>query len=257
MSSEANSRPVYLVLGASGGIGSSLARILHRQQARLVLVGRDEDRLGGVARETGGEAVTLDATQTVEVESCAKRAIESHGRLDGIANCVGSVLIKPAHLTSDRDWNETLRLNLGSAFAAVRAAGKVMREHRLGGSVLVGRGGHRPVQPRGDRGGQGGRRRLDALGGGDLRHARSAFQRSGAGPGRDPGHRAHHGKRSGSQGIAVHAPTGTPRTPGGCGIGRGLVARSRKWVGHGPSVRRGRWARCDQDARRLIGESLA
>jgi NAD(P)-dependent dehydrogenase (short-subunit alcohol dehydrogenase family) len=127
MSSEATPRPVYLVLGASGGIGSSLARILHRQQARLVLVGRDAERLGRVAKETGGEAVTLDATQTDEVGSCAKRAIESHGRLDGIANCVGSVLIKPAHLTSEREWNETLRLNLSSAFAAVRAAGQLIR----------------------------------------------------------------------------------------------------------------------------------
>jgi NAD(P)-dependent dehydrogenase (short-subunit alcohol dehydrogenase family) len=62
-----------------------------------------------------------------EVERCAKQIVEKHGRLDGIANCVGSVLLKPAHLTSDDDWNTTLQLNLGTAFATVRAAGKLIR----------------------------------------------------------------------------------------------------------------------------------
>jgi NAD(P)-dependent dehydrogenase (short-subunit alcohol dehydrogenase family) len=60
--------------------------------------------------------------------------VERLGRLDGIANCVGSVLLKPAHLTSESDWSRTLSLNLGTAFAAVRAAGRVMRG---GGSVVL------------------------------------------------------------------------------------------------------------------------
>lgn len=134
MNSESPDRPVYFVLGASGGIGSSLARTLKRQQARLVLAARDEERLRRVADETGGDLCLLDATRASEVERCAEQAIETHGRLDGIANCVGSVLIKPAHLTSDDDWSMTLQLNLGSAFSAVRAAGKLIRGS---GSVVL------------------------------------------------------------------------------------------------------------------------
>jgi NAD(P)-dependent dehydrogenase (short-subunit alcohol dehydrogenase family) len=127
LDSESPDRPVYLVLGASGGIGSSLARILQRHEAHLVLAARDGERLRRVAEETGGETCPLDATRAGEVERCARQASESHGRLDGIANCVGSVLLKPAHLTSDDDWHQTLQLNLGTAFATVRAAGKLIR----------------------------------------------------------------------------------------------------------------------------------
>jgi NAD(P)-dependent dehydrogenase (short-subunit alcohol dehydrogenase family) len=78
--------------------------------------------------------VALDATKTSEVEAAAARAVESTGRLDGIANCVGSLLLKPAHLTSDEEWEETLAKNLTSAFAAVRSAGRTMTD---GGSVVL------------------------------------------------------------------------------------------------------------------------
>lgn len=134
MDSGSTERPVYLLLGASGGIGSSLTRMLHERHGRLVLASRNEGRLRRLADETGGEAHVLDATDATEVERCARRAIETHGRLDGIANCVGSVLLKPAHLTSDDDWSRTLKVNLDSAFAAVRAAAKLIRGR---GSVVL------------------------------------------------------------------------------------------------------------------------
>jgi NAD(P)-dependent dehydrogenase (short-subunit alcohol dehydrogenase family) len=129
-----STEPVFLILGGSGGIGSALARKLRDQNARLILAARDEARLQAIAQETGGESFSLDATIPGEVERCAEQVCESHGRLDGIANCVGSVLLKPAHLTSDEDWNKTLQLNLGTAFATVRAAGKFIRG---AGSVVV------------------------------------------------------------------------------------------------------------------------
>jgi NAD(P)-dependent dehydrogenase (short-subunit alcohol dehydrogenase family) len=127
MNQQSGDRPVHLVLGASGGIGSALAAILHEKGATLVLAAREEERLRAVAGRTGGEFFTLDAASTTEVEKCARAAMEKHGRLDGIANCVGSVILKPAHLTSDDDWDDTIRRNLGTAFAAVRAAGKLIR----------------------------------------------------------------------------------------------------------------------------------
>jgi NAD(P)-dependent dehydrogenase (short-subunit alcohol dehydrogenase family) len=125
---------VYLILGGSGGIGSALARTLADRQAKLILAARDEGRLRAIAEETGGAACPLDATRAGEVESCAKRVIEEHGRLDGIANCIGTVILKPAHLTTDDDWNSTLQLNLGTAFNVVRTAGKFIRGS---GSVVL------------------------------------------------------------------------------------------------------------------------
>jgi NAD(P)-dependent dehydrogenase (short-subunit alcohol dehydrogenase family) len=123
-----------LVLGASGGIGGALARLLARRGTALVLAGRDAERLGAIAAETGGTPVVLDATRPAEVEEAAARAKGLDGRLDGVANCVGSLLLKPAHLTSEEEWDEVVSTNLKSAYAAVRAAARAMT---AGGSVVL------------------------------------------------------------------------------------------------------------------------
>lgn len=126
--------PVILVLGAAGGIGSALARRLARGGATVVPAGRASERLSALAAELAAEPIVLDARATAAVEGAARSALERHGRLDGIGNCVGSLLLKPAHLTTDDEWSETLALNLGTAFATVRAAAKTMR---AGGSVVL------------------------------------------------------------------------------------------------------------------------
>jgi 3-oxoacyl-[acyl-carrier protein] reductase len=123
-----------LVLGASGGIGSALARRLSAAGAALVLAGRDEARLEALAGETSGTPFVLDATKPPEVEAAAAKAVEVDGRLDGLANCVGSILLKPAHLTSEEEWDAVVSTNLRSAYAAVRAAARAMT---AGGSVVL------------------------------------------------------------------------------------------------------------------------
>lgn len=127
--------PTYLILGATGGIGSELARQLASAGARPVLAARNGDRLARLADELGEmPMMTLDAADPDAVKGAAKRLKADLGRLDGIANCVGSLLLKPAHRTSLEEWEATLRANLTTAFAAVSAAAATMRE---GGSVVL------------------------------------------------------------------------------------------------------------------------
>jgi len=126
--------PVYLVLGGTGGIGSELTRQLTRGGSNVIAVGRDENRLAELNRATGAETVVTDATEFDNVENAADRAQALWGRLDGIANCVGSVLLRPAHMTSEAAYRETIALNLDTAFGAVRAGGKLLGR---GGSVVL------------------------------------------------------------------------------------------------------------------------
>lgn len=64
-----------------------------------------------------------------------KRAAELHGQVNGVANCVGSLLLKPAHLTSEEEWDATVITNLKSAFAVLRAAAMTMAQE--GGSIVL------------------------------------------------------------------------------------------------------------------------
>ncbi len=123
-----------LVLGAAGGIGGALSRRLATAGVKLVVAGRDVARLEAIAAETGATPFVLDATRPAEVEEAAAAAVELDGRLDGLANCVGSILLKPAHLTSEEEWDDVVSKNLKSAYAAVRAAARAMT---AGGSVVL------------------------------------------------------------------------------------------------------------------------
>jgi NAD(P)-dependent dehydrogenase (short-subunit alcohol dehydrogenase family) len=123
-----------LVFGATGGIGSALARRLHAAGTPLFLSARREEPLAALAGELGAPFAVADASDFAAVDRVAEAAREHHGRLGGMANCVGSLLLKPAHLTRGEDYHAVIAANLTSAFAVVRVAGRLMTD---GGSVVL------------------------------------------------------------------------------------------------------------------------
>jgi NAD(P)-dependent dehydrogenase (short-subunit alcohol dehydrogenase family) len=128
---------VYVVFGAYGGIGTELAKGLAAQGARLALSGRDPHRLAALASDVGALALPADATDFRAVDACISRTVEEFGRLDGVASCVGSLLLKPAHLTKPEEWQSTLQTNLSSAFAILRASVRPMIKQGSGSVVLT------------------------------------------------------------------------------------------------------------------------
>jgi NAD(P)-dependent dehydrogenase (short-subunit alcohol dehydrogenase family) len=124
-----------LIFGAYGGVGSSLARLLVAGGNQVFLAGREANRLAALAGELGMPHGLVDASDPDGIDVCADAAAAALGSLTGIANCVGSILLKPAHLTSTADWNATLAANLSSGFGCVRAAGRLLRAE--GGSVVL------------------------------------------------------------------------------------------------------------------------
>jgi NAD(P)-dependent dehydrogenase (short-subunit alcohol dehydrogenase family) len=123
------------ILGGAGGIGSALARQIVDSGGRVFLAGRDAGKLAAIAAELGAAHGTVDATDPDAVDACADRAAEALGGLTGIACCAGSLLLKPAHLTTAAEWGATLAANLTSGFGCVRAAGRLMKSE--GGSVVL------------------------------------------------------------------------------------------------------------------------
>lgn len=127
MNSQTSSN-VQIVLGGTGGIGSSLCRLLAARGDRVVVAGRREQAVAALADEIAGSSALVDVTSSEEVDALLTETLESHGRVDGIALCVGSLLLAPAHRTSVEQWREVLDLNLTSAFHVVRAAGARLRK---------------------------------------------------------------------------------------------------------------------------------
>lgn len=120
-------------------MGSVLARQLASSGAHLVLAARNADALAALGSELGATTVIVDATQPADVERAVETAVQTFGRLDGAANCVGSLLLKPAHLTRPEEFDDVLSVNLRSAFSLVRSATREMMNNGTpaGGSIVL------------------------------------------------------------------------------------------------------------------------
>jgi NAD(P)-dependent dehydrogenase (short-subunit alcohol dehydrogenase family) len=126
-----------LIFGAYGGTGSALARRLHSDGVPLALSGRDPQRLADFADELDAIALPADASDFEAVQEVVTRTVEHFGELSGVVNCVGSLLLKPAHLTKPEEYFDTIGANLTSAFAVLRAAARPMMRARGGSIVFV------------------------------------------------------------------------------------------------------------------------
>ena len=130
---------VVLITGGAGGIGSALARMLVARGDSVALFGRKAERLEALREELGERALAVagDSGNLPDLESAVAAAVERFGRLDGLAHCVGSIRLKPLHLTTPEEFAETLHVNLTTAFLATKAALGAMRPQGSGSIVLV------------------------------------------------------------------------------------------------------------------------
>jgi len=117
-----------IIFGASGGIGRVVSERLHNKGWTLTLVGRNEATLQDII--PGAKIVVANGVKSEEVE----QVFLSSPNASAVVNCIGSILLKPAHLTSEADFRSVFETNLLSAFNCVRSAGKFFTE---GSSVVL------------------------------------------------------------------------------------------------------------------------
>jgi NAD(P)-dependent dehydrogenase (short-subunit alcohol dehydrogenase family) len=124
----------FVVLGATGSTGTALVQELKDRGARVLACSKNQEKVDAMVAQMGVEGFTLDATQPEQVAQAFAHAKQTFGEVHGTVNLVGSILLKPAHLTRDEEWQHTLSLNLNTAFYAVREAVKAITE---GGSIVL------------------------------------------------------------------------------------------------------------------------
>jgi len=109
-----------VLAGASGGLGSALAHRLHKEGARLVLMGRDQGRLSALA--VPGERVLGCFSEAGTCERAVKAALTGHGRLDGVVNAAGVVAFGEVAGLADPVLDAMLLANLVGPVRLARAA---------------------------------------------------------------------------------------------------------------------------------------
>ena len=129
-----------LVTGASGGLGSSIAKSLAAQGARLALSGSNQAKLEAFAKELGGDHVTLvcNLSNAEEVDRLVPRAVEAlGGKLDILVNNAGVTRDNLAMRMKDEEWDQVITINLEGAFRLMRAAMKPMMKARHGRIINI------------------------------------------------------------------------------------------------------------------------
>ena len=129
-----------LVTGASGGIGSSVAKALAAQGARLALSGSNVDKLQAFAAELGGDHVCVpcDLGDGAAVDALVPQAMEAlGGNLDILVNNAGVTRDNLILRMKDEEWETVQRINLEAAFRLIRAASKSMMKARFGRIVSI------------------------------------------------------------------------------------------------------------------------
>jgi len=136
-----------LVTGASGGIGSAVARALARQGARLALSGSNPAKLRAFREELNAEfgpkdsdghvEITCDLSDTTQVEELVPATIDTLGQLDILVNNAGVTRDNLAMRMKDEEWEQVMKINLEAAFRLMRAAARPMMKARFGRIVTI------------------------------------------------------------------------------------------------------------------------
>jgi NAD(P)-dependent dehydrogenase (short-subunit alcohol dehydrogenase family) len=129
---------VCVITGSTGGIGLATARLLAQEGARVVVCGRDQERVERARRDSGAAlGVVADLGEPGAPAEVIERATEVLEGVDCLVNNVGIAYQTAFEELSDAQWDEMWQLNVMSYVRAVRAVLPSMRERKHGVIVNV------------------------------------------------------------------------------------------------------------------------
>ena len=134
--------PVFLITGASSGIGAATARQAAEAGYDVVLAARSEDKLQALADETGGLAVRCDVTEWEDQEALVGRALDAYGRIDVAFANAGFGAARGFEKETPEFWKSMVLTNVYGCALTIRATMPALKEakgHLLLTSSVAGR----------------------------------------------------------------------------------------------------------------------
>jgi 3-oxoacyl-[acyl-carrier protein] reductase len=129
---------VCIVTGSTAGIGLETARLLAGEGARVVVTGRDSQRVERARASTGAAlGIVAELGDAGAVEELIREAADALGPVDCLVNNVGVAYQVAFDEVTDRQWDEMWQLNVMTYVRAIRAVLPSMRERRSGVIVNV------------------------------------------------------------------------------------------------------------------------
>jgi len=121
----------YLIFGATGSVGSSLAEQLKNSGNDIHLIARNENEVKTIAEKLGCTYTVADVLEEGFIEKVKSDISE----IKGIAYCVGSIDLKPLRMVTEADMNKCMKLNLYSAIEAIKGFQEILKKNK--GSVVL------------------------------------------------------------------------------------------------------------------------
>jgi NAD(P)-dependent dehydrogenase (short-subunit alcohol dehydrogenase family) len=121
----------YLIFGATGSVGSSLAEQLKNSGNDIHLIARNENEVKTIAEKLGCTYTVVDVLEEGFIEKVKSDISE----IKGIAYCVGSIDLKPLRMVTEADMNKCMKLNPYSAIEAIKGFQESLKKNK--GSVVL------------------------------------------------------------------------------------------------------------------------
>jgi len=121
----------YLIVGASGSIGSNLVEQLYSAGKEVHLVGRDENKLKQLSEKFNSKYTIADVLE----DGFVNKIKSDVDVIKGMAYCVGSIDLKPLRMVSENDFNQCMKLNLYSAVEIIKNYQESLKKNN--GSIVL------------------------------------------------------------------------------------------------------------------------
>jgi len=126
---------VVVITGGGSGAGAGIAEVCAREGAHIVIVGRNEEKLKGVAAAIGDSVTCFaaDVTDRPRVKELVDQVISDYGRIDVLVNNAGvNVVQRRLEVLSPEDWDDMMQVNVTGSFNVVHEILPHMRERGEG-----------------------------------------------------------------------------------------------------------------------------